>query len=118
MDIIFLRGLQVETIIGIYDWERQIKQTVLIDLEMEANVYQAALYDKIENTLNYEAVSQCTIDYVKECKFLLVETLAEGIAALLLREFNLPWLRLTLTKRDAICAASHVGVTIERRLNS
>ncbi|MBA3237980.1 MAG: dihydroneopterin aldolase [Parachlamydiaceae bacterium] len=114
MDIIFLRGLQIETIVGIYEWERQTKQTVLLDLEMGANIREAALHDKIENTLDYEAVSQCTIAYIKECQFLLVETLAEGVADLLLRKFNLPWIRLTLTKRNAICAASDVGVTIER----
>lgn len=113
-DIIFLRGLQAETVIGIYDWERQIKQTVVIDLEMEANVREAALHDKIEHALDYEAVTKCTISFVQESQFQLIETLAEGIAEVLLSKFNLPWIRLTLTKRGAIAAAREVGVTIER----
>jgi len=114
MDIIFLRGLQIETVIGIYDWERKIKQTVVLDLEMAADIRKAAATDAIEDTLDYKAVSKRLIAFVEESKFLLVETLAEKIAAILLDEFNIPWVRLTLNKKGAIRGASDVGVLIER----
>jgi dihydroneopterin aldolase len=114
MDIIFLRGLQIETVIGIYDWERKIKQTVVLDLEMAADIRKAAASDAIEDTLDYKAVSKRLIAFVEESKFLLVETLAEKIAAILLNEFDIPWVRLTLNKRGAIRGASDVGVLIER----
>lgn len=114
MDIIFLRGLQIETIIGIYDWERKIRQTVVLDLEMATDIRKAAATDDIEHTLDYKAVSKRLIDFVETSEFFLVETLAEKIAAILLSEFSIPWVRLTLNKRGAIRGASDVGILIER----
>jgi dihydroneopterin aldolase len=114
MDIIFLRGLQIETVIGIYDWEREIKQTVLIDLEMGTDIRKAAVSDDIEHTLDYKAVSKRIISFVEESDFFLVETLAEKIAQIVIDEFNVPWLRLTLNKKGAIRKASDVGIIIER----
>lgn len=114
MDIIFLRGLQIETVIGIYDWERKIRQTVVLDLEMAADIRKAAATDAIEDALDYKAVSKRLITFVEESSFLLVETLAEKIAAILLDEFDIPWVRLSLNKKGAIRGASDVGVLIER----
>ena len=118
MDLIFIRDLRVETVIGIYEWERQIKQTVSIDLEMGADIRTAAATDSIADTLNYKAVSKRLIQFVSESQFLLVETLAERIAAILLEEFQVPWLRLALSKPGAVRGSREVGVVIERGTRS
>jgi dihydroneopterin aldolase len=114
MDIIFLRELRVETIIGIYDWERKLKQTVSIDLEMAADVARAAANDSIEQTLNYKAVAKRLISFVSESQFQLVETLAERIAAIVREEFQVPWVRVSLHKPGAVRGSRDVGVIIER----
>ncbi|WP_139557400.1 dihydroneopterin aldolase [Methylotetracoccus oryzae] len=114
MDIIFLRGLQIETTIGIYDWERLIKQVVILDLEMGTDIRKAAASDDIVDTLDYKALSKRLIGFVESSEFLLVETLAERVADLLLGEFAIPWLRLTVNKKGAISGASDVGIIIER----
>ncbi|MEW6037362.1 MAG: dihydroneopterin aldolase [Pseudomonadota bacterium] len=114
MDIIFLRGLEIETIIGIYDWEREIRQTVVFDLEMATDIRRAAETDDIAHALDYKAVSKRLIEFVESSQFFLVETLAEQVAAILLNEFSIPWVRITLNKRGAIRGASDVGVLIER----
>nr|MCU0734047.1 dihydroneopterin aldolase [Methylotetracoccus sp.] len=103
-----------ETLIGIYDWEREIKQTIILDAEMAADVRKAAATDQIADTLDYKAVSKRIINFVESSEFYLVETLAERLAALLVEEFAIPWLRLTLNKKGAIRGASDVGIIIER----
>jgi dihydroneopterin aldolase len=114
MDIIFLRGLQIDTVIGIYDWERKIRQTVIIDLEMGTDIRKAAATDDIAHTLDYKTLSKRIIAFVEASEFLLVETLAEKISNIILDEFSVPWLRLTLNKKGAISGASDVGIQIER----
>ena len=114
MDIIFLTDLKIETIIGIYDWEREIKQTISLDLEMATDIRKAAQSDHIDDTLDYKAVSKRLISFVEESKFELVERLAEECAQLILNEFNVPWVRLKLNKGGAIRGASGVGILIER----
>ncbi|QSA97364.1 dihydroneopterin aldolase [Methylococcus sp. EFPC2] len=114
MDIIFLRGLHIDTIIGIYDWERVTRQTVVLDLEMGTDIRKAAASDAIEDTLDYKAVSKRVISFVEESGFFLVETLAERITDIIRQEFGVPWVRLTLNKKGAISGASDVGIIIER----
>ncbi len=114
MDIIYLSDLRIETIIGIYDWERQIRQVISLDLEMATDIAKAAASDDIEDTLNYKAVAKRLISFVGESEFQLVETLAERITDIVLGEFNVPWLRLRLNKRGAVRGARDVGVIIER----
>jgi len=114
MDIIFLKGLTIETVIGIYDWEREIRQTLIIDLEMATDIRKAAETDDIAHTLDYKAVSRRVMSFVEESSFQLVETLAEKITEILIQEFGVPWVRLTLNKRGAISGASDVGILIER----
>ena len=114
MDIIFLADLRIETVIGIFDWERKIKQTVIFDLEMGADIKKAASTDHIDDTLDYKAVAKRVIQFVEDSEFQLVETLAEKVAQLILKEFNVPWLRLKLNKSGAIRGASGVGIIIER----
>jgi dihydroneopterin aldolase len=114
MDIVFLRNLEIETVIGIFDWEREIKQKVLLDLEMGADISRAAATDQIDDTLDYKAVAKRLIEFVEASEFQLVETLAERCAEIILNEFSVPWVRLTINKSGAIRGASGVGVTIER----
>lgn len=116
MDIIFIRGLQVETVIGIYDWEQRIRQQVVLDLELGTDIQQAAQSDQIDDTLSYESVARRVSEYIKDNEFLLLERLAEQTAELLQQEFKLPWLRLSVSKPGAVANARIVGVTIERRL--
>jgi len=114
MDIIYLNNLRIDTVIGVYDWERRIRQTIIIDLEMGADIRKAAASDRLEDTLNYKAVAKRLIDFVSKSEFQLVETLAERCAALVRDEFGVPWLRLRVNKQGAVRGARDVGVLIER----
>ena len=114
MDVIYVRDLRIAAVIGIYEWEKRIKQTISVDLEMGTDIRTAAASDTIEDTLNYKAVSKRIIAFVEGKQFQLIETLAEKIAALLLEEFKLPWLKLTVSKPGALSSAGDVGVIIER----
>lgn len=114
MDQVFIRGLKVDTVIGIFDWERQIRQTVAIDLAMGTDIRAAAASDAIDDALDYKSIGKRIITFVQESEFLLVETLAERIAGIVMEEFGVPWLRLSLSKPGALRGADDVGVTIER----
>jgi len=114
MDIIYLNDLCIDTIIGIYDWERRIKQTIRLDLEMASDIRKAAASDDIEDTLNYKAVAKRLISFVESSEFQLVETLAERITEIVLNEFQVPWVRLRVNKQGAVRGAQDVGVIIER----
>ena len=114
MDIIFIRELRIETIIGVHPWERDLPRSLLLDLELGANIRSAAATDQLAETLDYQAVAQRISEFAAACDFQLVETLAERIAELLLREFAIPWLRLTLYKPGAPSGAKAAGVIIER----
>lgn len=114
MDIVYIRDLKIDTVIGIFDWERRIRQTVSIDLEMATDICKAAASDDIKDALDYKAVSKRIISFVRESEFLLVEKLAEEVAAIVLHEFNVPWLRLRLSKPGAIRCSQDVGIIIER----
>lgn len=114
MDIVYIKQLEIETVIGINDWERKIRQKVRIDLEMAIDIREAARTDNIDDTLNYKLVTKRIIEFVENSKFLLIEALAESIATLILEEFQIPWLKLSLSKPGAVSASRDVGVTIER----
>ena len=114
MDIIFLGGLEIETVIGIYDWERTIKQKIVLDIEMAFDIKKAAFTDDITYTLDYKAVSDRIVNFVEASQFFLVETLIEEIAKILLNEFPTPWVKITLNKKGAISRARDVGIIIER----
>jgi len=114
MDLVFIEDLRIETVIGIYDWEREIRQTVALDIEMAFDNTRPAATDRIEDTLDYKAVSKRLIAFVGESRFELVETLAERCAALIRDEFGVPWLRLRLAKPGAVTGSRAVGVVIER----
>lgn len=114
MDRVFINDLRIETIIGIYDWERKVKQTISLDLEMGTDIQKSAATDAIDDTLNYKAVAKRLIAFVEDSEYQLVETLAEKIAGIVLSEFNVPWLKLTVHKPGAVRGSRDVGVIIER----
>ena len=114
MDIVYLRDLRIDTVIGIYGWERRTRQTIIFDLEMSADVARAAASDDIADTLNYKSVAKRLVQFVGESEFQLVETLAERCAQIIREEDGVRWVRLTLNKKGAVRGASDVGVIIER----
>lgn len=118
MDIVYVHDLRIETVIGVYDWERQVRQTVVIDIDMMADISAAAKTDRIEDALNYKAVAKRLIAFVSSSNFYLVETLAEHVATLIMTEFRVPWVRLRINKEGAVRGAKGVGVIIERRIET
>ena len=114
MDKIFLHELKIDTVIGIWDWERKIHQTVIIDLEMAADIARAAATDDVADTLNYKSVAKRVQEFVGESSFQLVETLAERIAGIIRDEFGVAWVKVTVHKPGAIRGSKDVGVMIER----
>jgi dihydroneopterin aldolase len=114
MDKIFIRELKTETIIGIFDWERQVKQTVIVDIEMGLDIRKAARSDSIDDTMNYKKVAKRVLAFVQESSFHLVETLGERIAMLILDEFAISNVRIVLSKPGAVRNSRDVGVILER----
>ena len=114
MDKIFIHALKTEAIIGIYDWERQVRQTVVIDIEISADIRKAALTDSIEDTLNYKGLAKRVLAFVSESSFHLVETLVEHVAMLILEEFHVEWVGLVLSKPGAVRGSRDVGVSLQR----
>jgi dihydroneopterin aldolase len=113
-DRIFLHGLTTECIIGFIDWERRVKQTVLLDLELPVDCRHAAQRDEVADTLDYKQVAKRVLAFVAASEFKLVETLAQRVALLVLEEFGVAWVRVTLNKPGAIRSSRDVGVVIER----
>ena len=114
MDKVFIKNLQVETIIGIFDWEREVRQVVSIDLEMEFDNKKAAKSDDIKDALDYKKIGKRVSGYVKKSKYKLVERLAEQIAKIILKEFPVSGLILSVTKPGALRGSKSVGITITR----
>ena len=113
-DRIFLRGLTAECIIGFIDWERRVKQTVVVDLELPVDCRRASISDDVADTVDYKRVAKRVLAYVEASEFKLVETLAHRLALLLLEEFGLEWVRISLNKPGAIRNSRDVGVVVER----
>ena len=113
-DTIFLRGLAVECIIGFIDWERLVKQTVVIDLELPVDCRSASIRDEVEDTLDYKKVAKRVMAFVEASEFKLVETLAHRLALLILEEFDVAWIRLSVNKPGAIRGSRDVGMSVER----
>ena len=114
MDTVYIRGLKADAVIGVYDWERTIRQPLVIDLELASDNRAAAANDAIEDAVDYDAISGRVLAYVADSEYQLIETLAEHLAEIILREFGIPWLRLQVAKPGAVEAADSVGVVIER----
>ena len=118
MDKVFIEALVIECVIGIYDWERKIRQPVVLDVEMAFDNRVPAATDDIKDTLDYKAVSKRLIQFVSESEFGLVETLAERCAEIVLREFGVEYVRLKVAKPGAVRGSKAVGVIIERRVGA
>lgn len=114
MDIVFVRQLEVNTVIGVFDWEREIKQKLVFDLELGTDIKKSADSDALDDTLDYKAISHSIYDFVEKSEYQLVETVAEKVASLILDNFPVKWLKLTLDKPGAVSIAKSVGVQIER----
>lgn len=114
MDIVYIRDLRIETIIGIFDWERRCPQTISLDIEMGCDIRKAAETDDIAHALDYKSVSKRLIQFVSEADFQLVERLTEEIAKLIMSEFTVPWVRIVLNKKGAVRGSRDVGIIIER----
>jgi dihydroneopterin aldolase len=114
MDIVYIRDLRVDTIIGIYDWERRVRQTLLVDLEMATDVQRAAGTGSLVDAIDYKAVADHSTAFIQAGEFELLESLAEALAATLQKEFGISWLRVRVGKPGAVTAAGDVGVVIER----
>ena len=114
MDILYIRNLRTEAVIGIFSWEKRIRQPIHLDLEMAVDIRQAADTDDIRYALDYKTVSTRLTEFIVHNEWHLVETLAERIAALLMQEFGVTWLRLSLSKPAALPSADSVGLIIER----
>lgn len=114
MDIVFIEALRIDTLIGVYDWERRAKQAVLIDLEMAFDNRVPAASDQLEDTLDYKAVGKRLIEFIGNSHFALVETLAERCGEIIMTEFSVRWLRLKISKPGALRGSEGVGVIIER----
>ena len=115
MDKIFLSALNVECIVGIWEWERRVKQNVVIDVELGADIRRAAATDHIDSNVDYKKLAKRLLTFVGESQFHLVETLTEKVAELILTEFQVPWVRVRVNKQGAIRGARDVGIEIERR---
>jgi dihydroneopterin aldolase len=113
-DRVFLRGLTAECVIGFIDWERRVKQTVVVDLELPVDCRQAAVSDDVTDTVDYKKVSKRVLAFIEASEFKLVETLAQRLALLILEEFSIEWIRLSINKPGAIRNSRDVGVSIER----
>ena len=113
MNIVYIKGLRAQAVIGVYEWERDIRQPLVLDLELASDTARAAASDQIEDALDYAAVSTQVLALVEGSTFQLLETLAEAIAAMIMRDFGVPWLRLRLGKPGAVAEADDVGVIIE-----
>jgi dihydroneopterin aldolase len=114
VDKIFLRELKVETIIGFWEWERRIKQIVIIDLEIATDARIAASSERVAGTLNYEVLAKRLVEYVGGSQHQMVEALATAIGRIVIREFGAPWVKVSVAKPGAIPTAREVGIVIER----
>ena len=114
MDTVFIRGLKAKAVIGVFDWEKQIRQNLVLDLDLRADVARAAASDTLEDAVDYKAISKRVVEFVEDSRFQLVESLAEEIARIIREEFSVSWVRVRIAKPFAVRTAQEVGVVIER----
>ena len=114
VDIVYIRELEIETIIGIFDWEREVKQIVSLDLDMAHDISKAGQTDDIQYALNYKSISKRLIGFIEKSEFFLIEALAESVINIVMSEFSVPWVKLRISKPGALRGSKDVGVIIER----
>ena len=113
-DIIYLRELKIETCIGVYAWEQQIKQPITLDIELAFDICKAARSEQVSDSIDYAEVAKKIVQLAADKKFVLLETLVENVADLLLRDFNITWVRIKANKIAAVPNIKEVGIIIER----
>ena len=114
MDIIYLNQLRVDTVIGVWEWERRIRQTLIMDIQLGADITAAGASDDLADTVDYKAVSDRIMQFTRDSEFKLIEALAEGITATILSEFEVKWIRLGINKQGVLRHVRDVGIVIER----
>ncbi|MBC9131019.1 dihydroneopterin aldolase [Frischella sp. Ac48] len=114
-DRVFIEGLSIITTIGVYEWEKSIKQKLILDIEMAWDNRIAGLSDDVNDCLNYAQISQAIIDYLQHHQFNLIESVAENVAALLIDHYFTPWVRVKVSKPTAVASARNVAIMIERQ---
>lgn len=114
MDTVFVRGLKATTVVGIFEWERRLPQSVMLDLEMETDIRPAAASDAIDDALDYKQVAKAVVGHVEDSRFQLVETLADSVARLILSQFGVAAVTVTLNKHGALSDAADVGIRLRR----
>ncbi len=114
MDMIYLKDLRVDAKIGVWEWERKILQTLVIDLDFAVDIGVASDSDKLDDTVDYKAISDRIMEFVGSSQFNLLEALAENLSKVLMREFGLPWLRLKINKVGVLNGVKDVGIVVER----
>lgn len=114
MDTIFIHGLQCECVIGVWEWEKKITQTLVLDIDLATDITKAAKSDDLQDTLDYKKISDRVMEYAKDNPFDLIETLIERLAEVILSDFDVPWVRIRLDKGGVVKKVKHVGVMIER----
>ena len=114
MDKVFIKGLEVEGIIGIFQWEREVRQLISVDIEMDFDNQKAAKSDSIDHALNYKLVGKRVSSLIKNSKFKLVEAMAEKISSIILKEFPVSKVKVSLSKPGAMRGSKSVGITIVR----
>lgn len=114
MDTVFVRGLKATTVVGIFEWERRLPQSIMLDLEMETDIRPAAASDSIDDALDYKQVAKAVVGHVEESRFQLVEALADSVARLILSQFGVPAVTVTLNKHGALSDAADVGIRLRR----
>lgn len=114
MDTVFVRGLKATTVVGIFEWERRLSQSIMLDLEMETDIRPAAASDSIDDALDYKQVAKAVVEHVEESRFQLVETLADSVARLILSQFGVAAVTVTLNKHGALSDAADVGIRLRR----
>ncbi|MEZ5503610.1 MAG: dihydroneopterin aldolase [Halioglobus sp.] len=113
MNIVYIKGLRAQAVIGVYEWERHLRQTLVLDLDMASDTTRAAASDRLDDAIDYAAIAAAVIALVEESEFQLLESLAEAVAQLVRQDFGVPWLRLRVSKPGAVAAAEDVGIIIE-----
>ncbi len=114
MDSIFLHGIETQCVVGVWEWEKQITQKIVVDLDMKADIAKSAATDELEDTLNYKAVAESVIEMLEASRFQLIETMAEEVAKLVMSSFSVSWVKVRINKGGAVKHVRNVGVEIER----
>jgi len=114
VDIIFLHGIEANCVVGVWEWEKQITQKIIVDIDVSADIAASAATDELEDTLNYKALAESVIDMLEKSRFQLIETMAEEVAKLVMKDFSVTWTKVRINKGGAVKNVRNVGVEVQR----